>query len=484
VVRPPLKFKQIVRHDFDADPGYTVFETYGSPGTVSVSGGYYTYTYRSYNNGYIAKWYNVGRALEPRLIIEFKVSPGSGGFVGVGFKLDSSGTRALWLILDTYSNVRKIEYHVSTGTDTVVYSVTGVTAGRWYYERLIVTGRNAAWYESTDGVRWTKVWHGSLPIDPRRNDKIYGIAITTGNAYGYSGQHLIDYVELSYFGGFGYRDLRKVANPDGTWYRDSNGYYYIFVTLGGIDILGSAAGIIRTPNPADPSTWQLYTLLMYKDENNNVYGHHAGWVVVSGTTARVYNSLLGNYDLTKTSGIVVVDVPLSSLLVNDVVVLSYNSASDTFTGGYDPAVVFYNDMWYYTYTDGRNVYLFRCSSMPRFPSECTQVASISYGSATEGGVFNIHNGVPKWYFVYTIGNWYRYSLDGTREAAIAIPAGYEYRKSHPTGFPPNYMFIFSIIDIDGIPFSHGDATVTTVSTSFYNEVVKEKTSITLTVTPL
>lgn len=478
MVRPPIKFKQIARHDFDSDPGYTTFETYGSPGTVSISGGYYTYTYGS--NGYVDMWYNVGRALEPRLIIEFKANVGSGGHVGVGFKLDSSGTRAVWLILDTYANVRKIEYHVARGQDTVVYSVTGVTANQWYYERLIVTGKNVAWYESTDGATWTKIWHGSLPIDPRQSDKIYGIAITTGNASGYTGQHQIDYVELSYFGGFGYRDLRKVANPDGTWYKDSNGYYYIVATLGGVDIPGAAAGIIRASNPADTSTWQLYTVVMFKDENGNVWGHHAGWVLVDGTSTRVYMSLWGDFDIANDDGIVAVDVQLSTLLVNDFVVLSYNSTTDTKRGGNDPAVILYNDTWYYAYSDNNYVYLLRCSSKPKLPNECTQVNSVSYGSVTEGGVFNIHDGVPKWYFVYSGGTWYRYSLDGTLETSYSIPTGYNL--SHPTGFPTNYILIFSSDDVDGIPFSRGDATVTTVDPSFYNERIR--TYLTLTVTPL
>jgi hypothetical protein len=440
VVRPPLKFKQIVRLDFDEGHGHVV--------------------------------YDLGRELPPWLVLEFKARTETGYF-NAGFRL---GTNK-YLIISMLGNEGIIALTYVDEEEDESYTLVEFDYDRneWWYIRLIVSSTAFDLDISQDGNDWIGVASGYFYyVDPRRV-KVNAVVVEAG-----SGEVLVDYVELSYFGGFGYTEIRKVANPSGTWYRDSDGYYYIYVALPGRHPHDYASGLVRTVNPADLSTWELYTVFLFRDEDGGIYSHHGGWIVVDGSVARIYTSTWGDVWDRDSVGILSVDVPTWSLFVNDVVIVDYNSDSDVWFYEsdespnpfvFDPAVVYYGGMWYYAHTiggdHGGDVRLLRCSSFPRFPAECSEVATI-HGVDFKGGVFNVHEGVPRLYFLDIInGVWYRYSLSGVSETSHEVPD--EYKMSHPTGFPQNYMIVHNYEDI-AIPY--GDAEIISVDLSFYNEEIE------------
>jgi hypothetical protein len=491
VVRPPLKFKVIERHDFDADPGYVIVERSGNPGTLTIGGGYIRYGFGPSNSGGYELLYDLGRELPPWFVFEFRARTGV-GYVNVGLRLGMNK----YLVVSMLGHEDRImfKYVDEEKNESYTYVELSYNRSEWQYVRLIVASTAFGLYISSDGSNWSNNNGYFYYVDPRMV-KVNAVEVEVGNSVGDElGEVLVDYVELSYFGGFGYGEIRKVANPDGTWYRDSDGYYYIYVALPGyhprsryyyiyVALPGYhprdyASGLVRTRNPADLSTWELYTVILFRDESGGIYSHHGGWIVVNGSTARIYASTWGNiWDYYKV-GIISVDVPTSSLFVNDVVIVGYNSNSDVWfyddTIVFEPAVVYYGGMWYYAHTiggaEGNDIYLLRCSSFPRFPEECSEVVKIR-GVDFRGGVFNMHEGIPRLYFIDIIGGvWHRYSLDGVYEASYEVPNNY--KLSHPTGFPQNYMIIHSYVNI-ALPY--GDADIILVDPSFYNESIPTPT---------
>lgn len=462
MVRPPIKFK-LISGNAIKDYNAVLFGQYGSPGTVNIdkTNGIITYSYSIANSGHLAYEYRISRII-PRIIVEFSLSVGNSGFAGVGIKLSAN---PLWIVIDAYQNVRKVEY-----AGISIRSVSGVTVNQRYYERLIITGPYLVWMESTDGNTWNVVWFEKFtPVDLRIIGVITGLAFIVGNYIGGSGTNTIYGIELSIFGGFGYRDLRRVANPDGTWYRDRNGYYYMLVTLAGAYIPGACLGIVRSRNPQDPNTWELINIVLFSD-GTRYYGHHAGWAIVNpDNTVDLYVSSWGDFDITNTV-VMVYSTTDITILVNSVpLILMFTKFGFT---SYDPTVIYYNGIWYIAYSwpvPANTTSLYRCTAKPNpdnFNTVCSKISDISYGSVTEGAVFNIHNGKPKLYLVYTGGMWYRHGLNGSYEASLLVPNTI-YITAHPTGLLYNYLIVHSNELYGGINDSHGDATVITVPSTFY-----------------